>query len=182
MGVDNWLKNGNFEEGPYIFPKAPWGVLIPPHIEDSHSPLPGWMVESLKAVKYIDSDHFAMPEGKRAIELVAGRESAIAQEVITTIGRVYDLTFAVGDANNSCEGSMMVEAFAGKDTVQVPYQSKGKGGFIRGKLRFKAVARRTRIRFLSTFYTMKNDNSGSLCGPVIDDIRLLSVRYPRRAL
>lgn len=182
MGADNLLKNGNFEEGPYVFPKESWGVLIPPHIEDAHSPLPGWMVESLKAVKYIDSDHFAVPVGKRAIELVAGKESAIAQVVITTIGKVYDLTFAVGDINNSCEGSMVVEAFAGRDTIQVKYQSKGKGGFVRGKLRFKAVSTRTRIRFLSTFYTMKSDNSGSLCGPVIDDIRLLSVRYPGRAL
>ncbi|RDX89851.1 hypothetical protein CR513_28364, partial [Mucuna pruriens] len=178
---DNMLKNGNLEEGPYLFPNESWGVLIPPHIEDSHSPLPGWMVESLKAVKYIDSDHFAVPEGKRAIELVAGKESAIAQVVITTIDKVYDLTFAVGDANNSCEGSMEVEAFAGRDTIQVQYQSKGKGGFVRAKLQFKAVSTRTRIRFLSTFYTMKSDNSGSLCGPVIDDIRLLGVRYPGRA-
>ncbi|KAL9323155.1 hypothetical protein ACSQ67_011208 [Phaseolus vulgaris] len=177
----NLLKNGNFEEGPYLFPNSSWGALIPPHIEDAHSPLPGWIVESLKAVKYIDSDHFAVPEGKRAIELVAGKESALAQVVITTIGRVYDLTFAVGDANNACEGSMIVEAFAGAETVQIPYQSKGKGGSVRGKLRFKAVATRTRLRFLSTFYTMKSDNSGSLCGPVIDDVKLLSVRYPRRA-
>ncbi|CAL0322013.1 unnamed protein product [Lupinus luteus] len=174
----NLLKNGNFEEGPYVFPKASWGVLIPPHIEDSHSPLPGWIVESLKAVKYIDSNHFSVPEGQRAIELVAGKESALAQVVITTIGKTYDLTFAVGDANNACEGSMIVEAFAGRDSVQVSYQSKGKGGFIRGKLRFKAVSLRTRVRFLSTFYTMKNDNSGSLCGPVLDDVKLLSVRYP----
>ncbi|KAK7255286.1 hypothetical protein RIF29_28693 [Crotalaria pallida] len=177
----NLLKNGDFEEGPYVFPNAPWGVLIPPHIEDAHSPLPGWMIESLKAVKYIDSEHFTVPEGKRAIELVAGKESAIAQEVITTIGKFYELTFSVGDANNACEGSMVVEAFAGRDTIQVPYQSKGKGGFIKGKLRFKAMRRRTRIRFLSTFYTMKNDNSGSLCGPVIDNVKLLSVRYPSRA-
>ncbi|TKY64534.1 hypothetical protein E2542_SST14432 [Spatholobus suberectus] len=176
---DNLLKNGNFEEGPYVFPKESWGVLIPPHIEDAHSPLPGWMVESLKAVKYIDYDHFAVPEGKRAIELVAGKESAITQVVITTIDKVYDLIFIVGDANNLCEGSMVVEAFAGKDTIQVQYQSRGKGGFIRGKLRFKAVLTRTRIRFLSTFYTMKSDNSGSLCGPVIDDIRLLGVHCPR---
>jgi hypothetical protein len=164
FGAANLLKNGNFEEGPYVFPNASWGVLIPPHIEDAHGPLPGWIVESLKAVKYIDSEHFTVPEGKRAIELVAGKESALAQEVFTTIGKVYVLTFAVGDANNACEGSMTVEAFAGRDTVQVPYQSKGKGGF----------------RFLSTFYTMKNDNSGSLCGPVIDDVKLLSVRYPNK--
>ncbi|GKV42075.1 hypothetical protein SLEP1_g49522 [Rubroshorea leprosula] len=45
----NILKNGGFEECPYIFPNTCWGVL-PPNIEDDHSPLPGWMVESLKAV------------------------------------------------------------------------------------------------------------------------------------
>ncbi|KAJ7962903.1 Protein of unknown function, DUF642 [Quillaja saponaria] len=175
----NLLKNGNFEEGPYVIPKTSWGVLIPPNIEDDHSPLPGWIIESLKAVKYIDSDHFTVPEGKRAIELIGGRESAIAQQVITKIGKVYVLTFAVGDAKNGCEGSMVVEAFASKDTVKVPYQSKGKGGYVRGKLRFKAVSTRTRIMFFSSFYHMVSDNSGSLCGPVIDDVRLLSVRNPR---
>ncbi|XP_028766317.1 uncharacterized protein LOC114724178 [Neltuma alba] len=172
---DNLLKNGNFEEGPYVFPKTDGGVLLPPNIEDAHSPLPGWMIESLKAVKYIDSDHFSVPKGKRAIELVAGRESAISQTVRTQSGKTYDLSFAVGDANNSCEGSMSVEAFAGKETVKVSYASKGKGGFTRGKLRFKAVSSRTRITFFSTFYSMKTD--GSLCGPVLDDARLVGVRY-----
>ncbi|XP_047314697.1 uncharacterized protein LOC124918702 [Impatiens glandulifera] len=172
----NMLKNGNFEEGPYIFPKSSWGVLIPPNIEDDHSPLPGWMIESLKAVKYIDSDHFSVPKGKRAIELVAGKESAIAQIVRTIPGKEYVLSFSVGDAKNACEGSLVVEAFAGKVTRQVPYTSKGMGGFIRDKLRFKAISTRTRVRFLSTFYTMKSDSSGSLCGPVIDDIQLIGVR------
>ncbi|KAL6334288.1 hypothetical protein AAG906_014688 [Vitis piasezkii] len=165
----NLLKNGNFEEGPYVFPTASWGVLIPPNIEDDHSPLPGWMIESLKAVKYIDSDHFAVPEGKRGVELVAGKESALSQVVFTIPNRVYVLSFSVGDANNSCEGSMVVEAFAGLDT----------GGFKRAKLRFKAISKRTRVMFLSTYYTMKNDNSGSLCGPVLDDVKLLSVRKAR---
>ncbi|XP_059645299.1 protein DUF642 L-GALACTONO-1,4-LACTONE-RESPONSIVE GENE 2-like [Cornus florida] len=177
----NLLKNGNFEEGPYLFPNTSWGVLIPPNIEDDHSPLPGWMIESLKAVKYIDSEHFAVPKDKRAVELVAGKESAIAQVVKTVPGKVYDLTFAVGDASNSCEGSMVVEAFAGTVTLHVPYESKGKGGFKSAKLRFKAVSNRTRVRFLSTFYTMKSDNSGSLCGPVIDDVKLVSVRNLRHA-
>ncbi|KAK4354442.1 hypothetical protein RND71_026636 [Anisodus tanguticus] len=175
----NMLKNGNFEEGPYIFPNTNWGILIPPNIDDDHCPLPGWIIESLKAIKYVDSDHFTVPEGKRAIELVAGRESAIAQIVITQAGNIYDLIFSVGDANNSCEGSMLVEAFAGKVALQVPYMSKGKGGFKRAKLRFTAMSRRTRIRFLSSYYHMKSDNSGSLCGPVVDDVRLVSVRNPR---
>uniref|UniRef100_A0A5B7ACS7 DUF642 domain-containing protein n=1 Tax=Davidia involucrata TaxID=16924 RepID=A0A5B7ACS7_DAVIN len=178
----NLLKNGDFEEGPYVFPNTSWGVLIPPNIEDDHSPLPGWMVESLKAVKYIDSDHFSVPQGKRAIELVAGKESAIAQVVRTIIGKTYDLSFAVGDASNSCEGSMIVEAFAGKDTLKVPYESKGKGGYKRAVLRFVAVSSRTRIMFLSTFYTMRSDDFASLCGPVLDDVKLLSVRKPRRLM
>lgn len=171
------MKNGDFEEGPYILPKTSWGVLIPPNIDDSHSPLQGWIVESLKAVKYIDLDHFSVPEGKRAIELVAGRESAIAQIARTQVGQLYTLTFAVGDANNACEGLMTVEAFAGRDSVKVSYQSKGKGGFLRGKLHFRAVSARTRLMFFSSFYHMKTD--ASLCGPVIDDVKLFGVRYHR---
>lgn len=179
ISAANLLKNGNFEEGPYVFPNTSWGVLIPPHIEDDHSPLPGWIIESLKAVKYIDSKHYAVPEGSRAIELVAGKESALAQVVFTKPGRRYALTFSVGDGNNGCEGSLVIEAFAGKETVKVPYESKGKGGFKRAKLLFTALSPRTRVMFLSTFYTTSSDHSGSLCGPVIDDVKLLSVRGRR---
>ncbi|XWS16992.1 hypothetical protein CRYUN_Cryun33cG0029300 [Craigia yunnanensis] len=169
----NIMKNAGFEEGAYIFPNTPWGVLIPPNIEDDHSPLPGWMVESLKAVKYIDSAHYFVPQGRRAVELVAGKESAIAQITRTIIGKTYRLSFSVGDANNSCAGSLVVEAFAGKDTLKVPYKSKGTGGFKRAALIFKAVSNRTRIMFLSTFYTMRSDDFSSLCGPVVDDVKLL---------
>lgn len=132
-------------------------------------------------MKYIDSEHFAIPVGNRAVELVAGKESALAQVVCTWPGKAYVLTFAVGDANDSCQGPMEVVAFAGKESVSVSYESKGKGGFKRASLRFLAVSTRTRIMFLSSFYTMKSDNSGSLCGPVLDDVKLISVRNPRRA-
>ncbi|KAJ1688192.1 hypothetical protein LUZ63_019582 [Rhynchospora breviuscula] len=176
----NLLKNGDFEEGPYLFPNTSWGVLIPPMIEDTHSPLPAWMVESLKAVKYIDSDHYRVPKGKRAVELVAGKESALAQVVRTVPGRRYSLTFLVGDAADGCMGPMVVEAFADHGTVKVPYESKGTGGFKKAVLRFVATGNRTRVVFLSTYYHMKTD--GSLCGPVIDDILLLSVRETGRKL
>ncbi|CAF2068383.1 hypothetical protein HID58_040518 [Brassica napus] len=172
----NILKNGGFEEGPWVLPNTSSGVLIPPNAVDDHSPLPGWMVESLKAVKYIDSDHFSVPQGRRAVELIAGKESAVAQVVRTTPGKIYVLSFAVGDASNACAGSMIVEAFAGKDTLKVPYESKGKGGFKRASLKFVAVSDRTRIMFYSTFYAMRNDDFSSLCGPVIDDVKLLSAR------
>ena len=58
------LKNGDFEEGPYVFPDTPWGVLVPPMDEDDVSPLPGWTVMSdTKSVKYLDAAHFAVPRG-----------------------------------------------------------------------------------------------------------------------
>ena len=174
------MKNGGFEEGPYVFPNTSWGVLIPPNIVDlsDHSPIPGWIVESLKAVKYIDSDHFSVPQGKRAVELVAGKESAIAQVARTIPSRTYVLTFAVGDAADSCEGSMTVEVYAGKDSTKVNYESKGKGGFKRAVFKFKAVSTRTRIVFLSSFYAMRSDDLSSLCGPVIDDVKLIGARKP----
>lgn len=178
--AENLLKNGDFEEGPYVLPNTTWGVLIPPNIEDDHSPLPGWLIESLKAVKYNDAAHFTVPQGKYAVELVAGKESAIAQVARTVAGKTYTLSFSVGDASNSCEGSMIVEAFAGKETLKVPYQSTGKGGFKRAALKFVATTSRTRIMFYSTFYTTRSDDFASLCGPVIDDVKLLSVRNPRR--
>ncbi|KAL0330248.1 UNVERIFIED_CONTAM: hypothetical protein Sradi_5011500 [Sesamum radiatum] len=108
------------------------------------------------------------------------KKSAIAQVARTIVGKTYQLTFAVGDASNSCEGSMIVEAFAGRDTVKVPYESKGKGGYKRAVLRFVATTTRTRIMFLSTYYHMRSDDYASLCGPVVDDVKLLSVRKPRR--
>ncbi|KAF3593195.1 hypothetical protein DY000_02026038 [Brassica cretica] len=172
----NILKNGGFEEGPLVLPGSTTRVLIPPFIEDDHSPLPGWMVESLKAVKYVDTEHFSIPQGRRAIELVVGKESDIAQVARTIIGKTYVLSFAVGDANNACKGSMVVEAFAGRDTLKVPYESRGTGGFKRASIRFVAVSTRTRVMFYSTFYAMRSDDFSSLCGPVIDDVKLLSVR------
>ncbi|CAI0415000.1 unnamed protein product [Linum tenue] len=71
---------------------------------------------------------------------------------------------------------MLVEAFAGRDTLKVPYTSNGKGGFKRAVLRFVAVSTRTRVMFYSSFYHMRSDDFSSLCGPVIDDVKLLSVR------
>ncbi|XWS70846.1 hypothetical protein CRYUN_Cryun03dG0084100 [Craigia yunnanensis] len=165
------LKNAGYEEGAYIFPNTPWGVLIAPNIDDGRSPLPGWIVESLKAVKYIDSAHYFVPQGRRAVELVAGKESAIAQIARTIIGKAYRLSFSVRDANNSCAGSLVVEAFAGKDTLKVPYESKGTGGFKHAALKFVAVSDRTRIMFLGTFYTMSSDDFSSLSGPVVDDVK-----------
>ncbi|XVE76743.1 hypothetical protein DITRI_Ditri13aG0005900 [Diplodiscus trichospermus] len=168
----NLVKNNGFEEGPHRLVNSTNGVLLPPRQEDFTSPLPGWIIESLKAVKFIDSKHFNVPAGNAAVELVAGRESAIAQILRTVPNQSYNLTFIVGDARNGCHGQMMVEAFAAKDTIKVPFTSRGKGEFKTATMKFKAVAARTRITFFSSYYHTRTDDFGSLCGPVLDEVHV----------
>ncbi|XVF56145.1 hypothetical protein PTKIN_Ptkin06aG0093400 [Pterospermum kingtungense] len=168
----NLVKNSGFETGPHTFKNFSTGVLLPPHARDKISPLPGWIIESLKPVKYIDKKHFSVPSGLYAIEMVAGRESAIAQVVRTVPDKFYILTFTVGDAKNDCHGSMMVEAFAGKATHKVPYVSQGKGGSKTASVRFQAISDRTRITFYSAYYHTKLHDFGHMCGPVLDDIKV----------
>ncbi|KAK1259800.1 hypothetical protein QJS04_geneDACA010241 [Acorus gramineus] len=173
----NLVKNGGFEEGPLVFKNGTTGVLLPPKQEDATSPLPGWIIESLKAVKYVDSAHFAVPYGLAAVELVAGRESAIAQVIRTVPGRSYSLAFVVGDAKNGCHGSMLVEAFAGKETLKVPFKSGAKGEFKSAVLKFKATEERTRLTFFSSYYHTRVDDYGSLCGPVLDQVKVVPLSY-----
>ncbi|WOK91823.1 hypothetical protein Cni_G00514 [Canna indica] len=173
----NLVKNGDYEEGPHVFENDTTGVLLPPKQEDITSPLPGWIIESLKAIRFIDAAHFSVPFGRFGVELVAGRESAIAQIIRTVGNRFYNLSFAVGDANNGCVGSMLVEAFAGNATLKVPFQSHGKGRFKVASLKFMATSSRTRITFYSSYYHTSARDVGSLCGPVLDQVRV----YPLKA-
>ncbi|KAK3144384.1 hypothetical protein QOZ80_4AG0312330 [Eleusine coracana subsp. coracana] len=177
---NNMLKNGDFEEGPYMFPGSPWGVLVPPMDEDDYSPLSPWMIlSSTKSVKYVDAAHYRVPHGAHAVELLSGLETALVQDVPTVSGRQYSLQFSAGDAGDGCTGSMVVQAYAARGSVKVPYQSRGKGGFTRGVLDFAAVANQTRVVFESMSYIMKPD--GTLCGPVIDDVSMVSVHIRRPA-
>lgn len=172
----NLVKNGGFETGPYVFEKFSTGVLIPSHPHDSVSSLPGWIIESARPVKFIDSKHFYVPSGSSAIELVGGRESAIAQIIYTKPNVSYVLTFKVGDAKNNCPGSMEVEAFAGKENVKVHFNSEAKGGFTTASLKFKAISDRTRITFWSAYYHTRLDY-GYMCGPILDDVKVVHVMY-----
>ncbi|KAE8729001.1 nifU-like protein 2 [Hibiscus syriacus] len=143
--------------------------------EDFTSPLPVWIIESLKAMKFIDSNHFNVPAGYAAVELVAGRESAIAQVLRTVPNKTYKMTFVIGDDRNNCHGEMMVEAFTAKQTAKVPITSRGKGEFKAGSLVFKADPGRTRITFYSSCYHIKTNDFGSLCGPVLDEVRVYPI-------
>uniref|UniRef100_A0A0D9W0F7 DUF642 domain-containing protein n=1 Tax=Leersia perrieri TaxID=77586 RepID=A0A0D9W0F7_9ORYZ len=169
---DNLIKNEGFEIGPQVLKNSTVGVLLPPKQKDATSPLPGWIIESLKAVRFIDAAHFSVPAGQFAVELVAGRESAIAQVIRTAARRAYNLTFVVGDARNGCHGSMLVEAFAGNVTAKVPFESAGKGGFTTASFRFVAAGDRTRVTFYSSYYHTKVSDGVSLCGPVLDQVKV----------
>ncbi|KAJ4979710.1 hypothetical protein NE237_010490 [Protea cynaroides] len=72
---------------------------------------------------------------------------------------------------------MIVEAFARKETLKVPYKSHGKGGFKAPSFKFTAVAPRTRLTFYSSFYHISIDDFGSLYGPILDQIIVLPVRH-----
>ncbi|GKD26615.1 hypothetical protein Tco_1232829, partial [Tanacetum coccineum] len=98
----NLVKNSGFEEGPHGLSSSSTGVLLPPRQQDITSPLP-------------------------AIELIASRESSIAQIIRIAPNKLCTQTFAIGDAKNACHGDMMVEAYAGKDTLKAPFKSEGKG-------------------------------------------------------
>lgn len=173
---DNLIKNDGFEIGPRVFKNSTVGVLLPPKQKDTTSPLPGWIIESLKAVRFIDAAHFSVPSGQYAVELVAGRESAIAQVIRTVANRAYNLSFVVGDANNGCHGSMLVEAFAGNVTQKVPFESAGKGGFKPASFRFVASGIRTRVTFYSSYYHTKVSDGVSLCGPVLDQVKVQPIK------
>lgn len=169
------MKNGDFEAGPYCFKNFSTGILVLPKNQDLYSPIPGWIVESLKPLKYIDSKHFNVPSGHAAIEFVGGRETAIAQVLRTVPKKWYDLTFTVGDAKNGCNGTMTLEAFAGRKSVSVPFTSHGKGWFKNASLKFQAVSQSTRIRFWSPFYHTKLYDFGHICGPVLDNVKVVPV-------
>lgn len=168
----NLVKNNGFEEGPHILINASRGVLLPPKQEDWTSPLPGWIIDAPKAVKFIDSGHFSVPYGKSAVELVAGRESVVAQIIRTIPNKTYTLSFIVGDAKNGCHGSMMVEAFAAEEAMQASFRSEGKGQFSTYSFQFTAESNRTRLTFVSSFYHTRINDSGTLCGPVLDEVHV----------
>lgn len=166
----NLLLNGNFEVGPHVIKSFNNGILLPPLQTDHISPLPGWIIESLKPVKYVDRPHFFVPSGNAAIELVAGRESAISQIIRTLPKKFYNLTFTIGDARNGCHGSMDVQAFAAQHSIKVPFISRGLGSSKTASLKFQAVSVRTRITFYSAYYHTKLHDFGHLCGPVLDNV------------
>ncbi|GFZ03216.1 choice-of-anchor C domain protein, putative [Actinidia rufa] len=169
---DNAVLNGDFEEGAWMFRNESLGVLLPTNLDDETSALPGWIVESNRAVRYIDSYHFAVPQGKRAIELLSGKEGIISQMVQTTPNKPYRMSFSLGHAGDSCKQPLAVMAFAGDQAQNIHYTPNANSTFQTADVNFTAKAERTRVAFYSVYYNTRSDDMSSLCGPVVDDVRV----------
>ncbi|XP_028787037.1 uncharacterized protein LOC114742978 [Neltuma alba] len=169
---ENAVINGDFEEGPWMFRNTSLGVLLPTNLDEETSSLPGWVVESNRAVRYIDSDHYSVPQGRRAVELVSGKEGIISQMVETTPKKDYRLSFLLGHANDKCKQPLAVMAFAGDQAQNIHYTPNSNSTFQSANLNFTAKAERTRIAFYSIYYNTRSDDMSSLCGPVVDDVRV----------
>ncbi|XP_019431774.1 PREDICTED: uncharacterized protein LOC109338880 [Lupinus angustifolius] len=169
---DNAVTNGDFEEGPWMFRNASLGVLLPTNLDEETSSLPGWIVESNRAIRFIDSDHYAVPQGKRAIELLSGKEGIISQMVETKADKLYSLTFSLGHADDKCKEPLAVMAFAGDQAQNIHYTPNSNSTYQIANLNFTAKADRTRIAFYSVYYNTRSDDMSSLCGPVVDDVRV----------
>ncbi|CAI8590845.1 unnamed protein product [Vicia faba] len=176
---DNAVINGDFEEGPWMFRNTSMGVLLPTNLDEETSSLPGWIVESNRAVRYIDSDHYAIPQGRRAIELLSGKEGIISQMVETKPEKPYTLTFSLGHADDKCKEPLAVMAFAGDQTQNIHYTPNSNSTFQVSNLNFTAKADMTRIAFYSVYYNTRSDDMTSLCGPVVDDVRVWFSRSSR---
>ncbi|EMS50963.1 hypothetical protein TRIUR3_30516 [Triticum urartu] len=169
---ENMVINGDFEEGPWMFANTSFGVLLPTNLDEQTSALPGWMIESNRAVRFVDSDQYTVPQGKRAIELLSGKEGIISQMVQTTPQKAYTLTFTLGSAGDSCQPPMAVMAFAGDQAQNFHYSPMGNAPSQAVNVNFTARAERTRVALYSVYYNTRSDDHSSLCGPVIDDVRV----------
>lgn len=155
-----------------MFRNASLGVLLPTNLDEETSSLPGWIVESNRAVRYIDSNHFSVPGGKRAVELLSGKEGIISQMVQTKPNKAYRLSFSLGQAGDTCKQPLAVMAFAGDQAQNVHYAPTGNATFMTADVNFTAKAERTRVAFYSVYYNTRSDDMTSLCGPVVDDVRV----------
>ncbi|KAL0364321.1 UNVERIFIED_CONTAM: hypothetical protein Sangu_0529700 [Sesamum angustifolium] len=167
----NMLANGDFEVGPAFLSNSSEGILLNDEPDRLISPLQQWSV--LGTIRYIDSKHYKVPQGKAAVELLSGAPSGIQVDLkLPTTLTSYMLNFTMGDANDSCVGDFILYVQTGVDVHNFTMRSNGTGSASRHSVRFKAdPSRETSIRFYSFNETKASD--GVLCGPVLDNVVLV---------
>ncbi|KAK8607322.1 hypothetical protein V6N13_053063 [Hibiscus sabdariffa] len=178
QGKDNILLNGGFESGPEFLSNSTEGILLDSALSPVESPLRQLAV--VGTIRYIDSKHFSVPHGNAAVEIVSGVSAGIHTEVSLAQGSAYNLDFTLGDANNACEGDFIVEVQAGSVVQNFTITSNGTGSAKKSSIKFEAVSSATPISFSS--FTSSQTKDGIFCGPVVDDVVLLSSNSPKIAI
>ncbi|PPD79432.1 hypothetical protein GOBAR_DD23634 [Gossypium barbadense] len=172
QGKDNLLLNGGFEFGPDFLSNSTEGILLDSASSPVQSPLSQWAV--VGTIKYIDSEHFFVPHGNAAVEIVSGVSAGIHTEVTLAKGSAYNLEFILGDANNACEGDFIVEVRAGSVAQNFTIRSNGTGSAEKSSIKFEVDSNATTPISFSSFTTSQTKD-GIFCGPVVDDVVLLSL-------
>ncbi|GJV70254.1 hypothetical protein Tco_1485763 [Tanacetum coccineum] len=173
--TDNPILNNGFEVGPAFMGNSSQGILLEAGSNRQPSvPLQGWTI--LGILKYIDSKHFAVPEGRGAIELISGNPSGIATNTYFYRQGQFTLEFIMGDANDSCVGDFVVYLQVGNTIWNFTTRSIGVGSSEKHSVTFMAEFSHDEpvpISFYSFNETRTSDQQ-VLCGPVIDGT---NVRY-----
>ncbi|MEI4867062.1 hypothetical protein, partial [Klebsiella pneumoniae] len=63
-------------------------------------------------------------------------------------------------------------AFAGDQAQNIHYTPNSNATFMTADVNFTAKAERTGVAFYSVYYNTRSDDMTSLCGPVVDDVRV----------
>ncbi|RVW16669.1 hypothetical protein CK203_080886 [Vitis vinifera] len=92
--------------------------------------------------------------------------------VATTPNKPYKLTFSLGHAGDSCKQPLAIMAFAGDQAQNIHYVANANSTFETVDLNFTSKAERTRVAFYSVYYNTRSDDMSSLCGPVVDDVKV----------
>ncbi|KAL7584961.1 protein DUF642 L-GALACTONO-1,4-LACTONE-RESPONSIVE GENE 2 [Lactuca sativa] len=169
---DNGFANNGFEVGPAFIGNSSQGVLLEAdssYPESSiQSPLQHWSI--LGIVKYLDSKHYAVPRGGRAVELVSGNPSGIVSDVGFLKDRQVTIDFIMGDANDSCVGDFLVFLQVGDTMIwNFTMRSIGVGSREAHSVTFKANFSNTEQVLISfTSFNETQNSNNVLCGPVID--------------
>ncbi|KAI6705883.1 hypothetical protein NL676_008845 [Syzygium grande] len=126
-----------------MFQNTSLAVLLPTNLDEDTSSLPSWNIESNRAVRSIDSYHFSVLQGKRAIKLLSGKEGTISLMVKAKPEKDYTLLFALGLVGDKCKQPLAVMAFAGDQAKNIHYTPNANSTFQIASVNFTAKAERT---------------------------------------
>ncbi|KAL3818690.1 hypothetical protein ACJIZ3_004595 [Penstemon smallii] len=183
----NILANGGFEIGPAFLKNSnssssssssSGGVVLNEEAERFESPLQEWAI--MGTIRYIDSKHYKVPQGKAAIQLLSGDPSGVHIDLNFPLGSAYKLNFTIGDANDSCVGYFIVYLQIGNQIMNFTMQSNGTGSAFNHDVSFNSESSgETSISFYS-FNETRRRSDGVLCGPVLDNIIINALSYGSR--